>query len=137
MYNGLIIDELLSARKIQKKELLEYLNLPKAGGGSTIRQIIRGNPTVKSLEPVADFFKISMDCFFNRAVQFTPSASNVFGNGNAVGNGNTIMTSADIVWQNKVDNLVNLIEEKQKRIETLEMLVQLLQEDKKHTKSGQ
>ena len=33
MYNGLIIEELLESRKIQKKVILDYLEIPREGGG--------------------------------------------------------------------------------------------------------
>lgn len=130
MYNGLIIEELLDSRKIQKKIILDYLEIPRDGGGTALKQIITGNPTVKRLEPVADFFQVSMDIFFNRKVPFTSLGSNVVGNGNAVGNGNTIMTPAENEYKMKIEALERLLEEKEKRIETLETLVQVLQERK-------
>lgn len=130
MYNGLIIEELLESRKIQKKVILDYLEIPREGGGTSLKQIITGNPTVKRLEPVADFFQVSMDVFFNRKVPFTPLGSNVVGNGNAVGNGNTIMTPTVCEFQAKLEHLEQLLEEKDKRIETLETLVKLLQNPK-------
>ena len=126
MYNGLIIEQLLEARKIQKKVILDYLGIPREGGGTALKQIITGNPTVKRLEPVADFFQVSMDVFFTRNVPFTPLAGNIVGNGNAVGNGNSIITSKENESQAKIETLERLIEEKDKRIEVLEMLVQAL-----------
>lgn len=130
MYNGLIIEELLSSRKIQKRVILDYLKIPREGGGTALKQIITGNPTVKRLEPVADFFQVSMDVFFNRKVPFTPLGSNVIGNGNAVGNGNTITTLTENEYKTKVENLERLLEEKDKRIHTLETLVEVLQNSK-------
>lgn len=130
MYNGLIIDELLESRKIQKKIILDYLEIPRDGGGTALKQIMTGNPTVKRLEPVADFFQVSMDIFFNRKVPFTPLGSNVVGNGNAVGNGNTVMTPGENECKMKLEALERLLEEKEKRIETLETLVQVLRTPK-------
>ena len=130
MYNGLIIEQLLDARKIQKKVILDYLGIPREGGGTALKQIMTGNPTVKSLEPVADFFQVSMDVFFNRNVPFSPLASHVVGNGNAVGTGNSIITPQDNESQLKIEALERLLEEKDKRIKVLEMLVTALQSNK-------
>ncbi|MBQ4588789.1 MAG: hypothetical protein IJA95_05855 [Bacteroidaceae bacterium] len=130
MYNGLIIEQLLDARKIQKKVILDYLGIPREGGGTALKQIMTGNPTVKRLEPVADFFQVSMDVFFNRNVPFSPLASHIVGNGNAVGTGNSIITPQDNESQLKIDALERLLEEKDKRIKVLEMLVIALQSNK-------
>lgn len=127
MYNGQIIRRLLDVRKIPNKDLLTYLGYNREGGNSSLTQIIEGNPTVRRLEPVADFFQVSMDVFFERKVQFTTSPNHVFGNGNAVGNGNTIMTPAENEYKIKIENLERLLEEKDKRIETLQKLVDILQ----------
>ncbi len=130
MYNGLIIEQLLEARKIQKKVILDYLGIPREGGGTALKQIMTGNPTVKRLEPVADFFQVSMDVFFNRNVPFSPLASHVVGNGNAVGTGNSVITPQENESQLKIEVLERLIEEKDKRIEVLEMLVATLKSNK-------
>lgn len=130
MYNGLIIEQLLDARKIQKKVILDYLGIPREGGGTALKQIMTGNPTVKRLEPVADFFQVSMDVFFNRNVPFSPLASHVVGNGNAVGTGNSIITPQENESLLKIEALERLLEEKDKRIKVLEMLVTALQSNK-------
>ena len=130
MYNGLIIEQLLDARKIQKKVILDYLGIPREGGGTALKQIMTGNPTVKRLEPVADFFQVSMDVFFNRNVPFSPLASHVVGNRNAVGTCNSIITPQENESQLKIEALERLLEEKDKRIEVLEMLVTALQSNK-------
>ena len=130
MYNGLIIERLLEARKIQKKVILDYLGIPREGGGTALNQIMTGNPTVKRLEPVADFFQVSMDVFFERNVPFTPLASHIVGNGNAVGTGNSIVTPQENESLLKIEALERLIEEKDKRIEVLEMLVAALKSNK-------
>lgn len=130
MYNGLIIEQLLDNRKIQKKVILDYLGIPREGGGTALKQIMTGNPTVKRLEPVADFFQVSMDVFFNRNVPFSPLASHAVGNGNAVGTGNSIITPQDNESQLKIEALERLLEEKDKRIKVLEMLVTALQSNK-------
>lgn len=62
MYNGKKINELLKQRQIKKKQLIDHLNITNSGMAS----IIRGNPTAKTLEQVADFFDVSIDVFFVR-----------------------------------------------------------------------
>lgn len=130
MYNGRIIKHLLEINKIPNKDLLIYLGYNREGGNSSLTQIMDGNPTVKRLEPVADFFKVSMDVFFNRSVEFTPASNHVVGNGNAVGTGNSIITPQDNEQLLKIESLQRLIEEKDKRIETLELLVSVLKSHK-------
>jgi len=129
MYNGQIIKRLMEANRISNKELLAHLGYTKEGANTSLTQLITGNPTVKRLEPVADFFEVSMDIFFERKVQFT-SAPYVFGNGNAVGTGNTVMTPAENEDRMTIETLKKLVEEKDKRIETLETLIKVLQKRK-------
>ena len=125
MYNGLIINRLLEDRRLKKVELIDYLEYPREAGNSSLKQIITGNPTVKKLEPIADFFQVSMDVFFERKVSFSPSTSIV----NAIGDGNTI-TISENEYKLKIENLEKLLDEKDKRIETLETLVEVLQNKK-------
>lgn len=66
MYNGRKVKELLAINGRQCQELLEYLG---STSRTTIAQLVNGNPTVKRLEQVADFFGVSMDVFFNRTFQ--------------------------------------------------------------------
>ena len=70
-----------------------------------------------------------MDVFFERKVSFSPSTSIVNGNGNAIGNGNTI-TISENEYKLKIENLEKLLDEKDKRIEILETLVEVLQNKK-------
>jgi len=129
MYNGLIINKLLEDRRLKKTELIDYLGYKREGGNSSLHQIMNGNPTVKNLEPIADFFQVSMDVFFERKAPINPVASIVNGNGNAIGNGNTI-TISENEYKLKIENLERLLDEKDKRIETLETLVEVLQNKK-------
>ncbi len=74
MYNGNKINELLKERNIRKARLIECLNVNSSG----LSHIIHGNPTVAKLEPVADFFNVSIDIFFvrNRDVNGTSVPKN-------------------------------------------------------------
>lgn len=130
MYNGRIIKHLLEVNKIPNKELLEYLGYNRDGGNTSLTQIMDGNPTVKRLEPVADFFKVSMDVFFNRSVKFSTASNHVVGNGNAVDTGNSIISPQENENLLKIEALEKLIVEKDKRIEVLEMLVTALKSQK-------
>lgn len=97
MYNGQIIKKLLSDGNISNKELLKYLGYNKPGGNSSLIQIINGNPTVKRLEPIADFFAISMDSFFTRDVSF---------------NSITISNLTENEYKTKITSLEQLLKEK-------------------------
>ena len=105
--NEEIKKQLLKTRSIHNKSLLKNLGYEGEGSNTSVRQIINGNPTVKRLEPVADFFDVSMDIFFERS--FT-----------------TEQEEEKLTSQMKIDHLESLLEEKNKRIETLELLVQVL-----------
>lgn len=63
MYNGSVIKELLAKNSKKGKDLLDYLG---STSRTTIVQLVNGNPTVRKLEQVADFFGVSMDVFFIR-----------------------------------------------------------------------
>lgn len=127
MYNGLIIKQLLEARKIRNSELIEYLNYQPGGGNTALKQIIEGNPTVRRLEPIADFFQVSMDVFFERAAPYQNCSFNsIIGSGNAIGNGNKIVTALENEYIARIESLTNLLIEKDKRIETLEYLVEVM-----------
>ena len=63
MYNGLKIKELLVERKLSNKQLLDYIGIVHNG---SLASFLRGNPTAKNLEKIADFFQVSIDTFFDR-----------------------------------------------------------------------
>lgn len=66
MYNGKVIKELLAINGKRTNDLLEYLGCRSR---ATASQLMTGNPTVKKLEMVADFFGVSMDVFFEREIK--------------------------------------------------------------------
>ena len=105
MYNGNIIKQLLKERNIPNKELLKYLGYDGEGGNTSLTQIINGNPTVKRLEPVADFFKVPIDIFFHCDVEVNSEAT----------------------LETRIELLERLLEERSKRIETLEKMVEILE----------
>ena len=122
MYNGQIIKELLRKRKIQNKTLNEALGW----SNSQLKQVIEGNPRVSTLEPIADFFRVSMDVFFERNTAI-PSAgyNNVHGDGNNV---NSVVIGNDRLAE-RVQAQEMLLEEKDKRIEVLEEMNRMLRQE--------
>lgn len=119
MYNGLIINKLLEERNIKKKDLVLAIN----GNNSTIESIINGNPTVKTLEKVADYFDVSMDIFFERT---KPVINNNIGTVN--GNWNRIQQSGQMniteeQINSELSHLHTLLAEKEKMIEMLHSLL--------------
>lgn len=120
MYNGNIIRQLLVEKNIPNKELLKYLGTE---ANASLAQIVNGNPTVKRLEKVADFFGVSMDVFFDREKPFKacPSAHE----------------DNELKYKEKIALLERLLEEKDKRIALLEQMNQLVNSAEGRTKSGQ
>ena len=111
MYNGQIIKQLLAEKNIQNKELLNYLGTE---ANSSLSQIVNGNPTVRRLEKVADFFGVSMDVFFNREKPYVSIGHTINGNGNKV--------SGDIQLhecQKEIEHLKELLNEKERLIQVL------------------
>lgn len=109
MYNGKVIRKILRERNLLQKDLLEYLYSDVAKSSGSITQLENGNPTVKTLERIADYFHVSMDVFFERSDSFIQKGS----------------ASAN-EYELRIDSLEKLIAEKDKRIDLLEQLNQLL-----------
>lgn len=63
MYNGQKIKELLHARNLKQKDLLEALGTRENG---SISRFVDGNIKASRLEEIADFFGVSIDTFFIR-----------------------------------------------------------------------
>lgn len=123
MYNGQVIKELLRKRKIQNKTLNEALGW----NNSQLKQVVEGNPKVSTLELVADFFHVSMDVFFERNTSVLPSSNHVLGDGNNV---NSVVFNCDQLTE-RIKTLEQLLHEKDKRIETLEKLNSVYEENLK------
>ena len=123
MYNGQIIKELLRKRKIQNKTLNEALGW----NNSQLKQVVEGNPKVSTLELVADFFHVSMDVLFERNTSVLPSSNHVLGDGNNV---NSVVFNCDQLTE-RIKVLEQLLLEKDKRIETLEKLNSVYEENLK------
>lgn len=120
MYNGNVIKQLLLDKKVTNKELLKYLGTE---ANASLAQIVNGNPTVKRLEKVADFFGVSMDVFFEREKPFKAYSS-------AHGDN-------EQQYKEKIELLERLLEEKDKRILLLEQMNQLVNSAESRTDLGQ
>ena len=120
MYNGNVIKQLFLDKKVTNKELLRYLGTE---ANASLAQIVNGNPTVKRLEKVADFFGVSMDVFFEREKPFKayPSAHG----------------DNEQQYKEKIELLERLLEEKDKRILLLEQMNQLVNSAESRTDLGQ
>lgn len=121
MYNGNVIKQLLLDKKVTNKELLRYLGTE---ANASLAQIVNGNPTVKRLEKVADFFGVSMDVFFDREKPFKACPSSAH-------------EDNELQYKEKIALLERLLEEKDKRIALLEQMNQLVNSAEGRTKSGQ
>ena len=121
MYNGQIIRELLNKRKIQNKTLNEALGW----NNSQLKQVVEGNPRVSTLELIADFFKVSMDVFFDRNLPVPGSSNHVHGDGNNV---NSVVFGGDPITD-RTQTLELLLIEKDKRIEVLEEMNRMLRRE--------
>lgn len=100
------ISMLLKERNLTNKELLNFIG--KNYNGS-LQTIIKGDIGVSKLEKIADFFGVPTDYFFTRENSRAP------------------LTAEDSLKESK-ENLMTLIEEKDKRIKNLEEIISLLKE---------
>ena len=116
MYNYQKVYQLLEERKVTQKDLLEYLG--KKTNGS-LSQLFRGDLKASNVEKIADFFNLPIDYFFDR--QPEGDGLNINGNKNHVHN---FSINKSLITENR--NLEKLLEEKDKRITTLEEMVELL-----------
>ncbi len=117
MYNGAKIKALLKERNLKIKDLLEELEMNTGGG---LRPLAEGDPKASKLEKLADFFGVSIDTFFIRDKQ--PHIS-------VVGNSNNVACLTIGALEEKNANLQALIEEKDKRIELLETVNDMLRKE--------
>lgn len=120
MYNGQIINRLIEKSGLRKTELLSQLDMQY----KSLQTIIEGNPTVKSLEKIADFFKVPMDYFFDRKIEISDPALSITGNGNKVqhGDGNVMIETQ----AKEIEHLNQLLAEKEKAIADKERTIQIL-----------
>lgn len=111
MYNPQKIYDLLSEHKLQQKELLRALG---KNDKASLKQMCERDIRVSTLEKIADYFQVPVDTFFDR-----PNSVSISGNGHKVHHIYVGETS-------DVKHLENLLEEKDKRIQLLEEMVEIL-----------
>lgn len=120
MYNGLVIRNLLKRGNFRNKELLSYMGWST---NSQLKNVVEGNPSVKTLERIADFFDVSMDLFFERHNEYK-FGSTVMGNSNNVNS----YVIGDASLKERVNGLENIIKEKDKYIDALESIRKILEQ---------
>ena len=118
MYNGFIIKDLLHQQGKKAKDLLEALGINTNGSISQLYK--NANPTAERLEIIADFLDIPIDALFVRERQH--NGYNVVGNGNHVAN----ITIGSL--KGKLEDLRQIIKEKDSRIKLLEEMLELYRE---------
>ena len=64
MYNGKVIKELLDSKNIPYGDLLKALGMNPMQ--TSVNSLVKGNPSAKRLESIADFFGVSIDTLFIR-----------------------------------------------------------------------
>lgn len=117
MYNPQKIIALIQEHKIRRKDLLDYLGMNYNG---SVDAVIRGDIRVSKLEKIADYFGVPVDTFFDRE----PS-----NNGVSVGGvRNQVHHFTIDPGAQEIKALTSLIEEKDKRIQTLEEMIVLLKQ---------
>lgn len=116
MYNYQKIIDLLKDNNIKSKTLLQAIG--KNWNGS-VEAVIKGDIRVSKLEKIADFFGVPIDTFFDR--ETSNNGVSVSGTSNRVHNF-TVNNHYD------VKSLQTLLEEKDKRIKTLEDMIEILKE---------
>lgn len=123
MYNGRVINQLLSDRNIKKSE---FMNAIGWRSGTQYRQAVEGNPTAATLEKIADFFCVPIDVFFDReGIEY--ERCNIVGHGNNVQNVNSIIY-AERKEKERTDTFIKLIEEKDNHIRTLQKMISMLEQ---------
>lgn len=107
---------LLREKNITQKDLSEKTGIP-LGTIRSISSSLSTNPAANTVVKIADFFKVSMDDFFDR--EYHPQKAqigDINGNGNQIQQGlyNSIKNS-----EKEISYLKNLVEEKERLIQIL------------------
>lgn len=118
MFNKQRIYDLLESNGKSQRELLEYLGKTNNGMVSSLFGRLQNDIKASNLEKVADFFGVSIDYFFDRDASMVGVLAS--GNNNHI---HHIQAESD---KKAIDALQRLVVEKDKRIEVLEQMVDLL-----------
>ena len=113
MYNSQIIIDLLDKNHIPYSELMRHLGISEK---ANLKQQIFRNIGVDKLEKIADFLRVPIDTLFDRS----SINSGVIVNGHD----HTINTIT-VQQQNEMEAMKKLLEEKDKRIELLEEMLNM------------
>lgn len=117
MYNGQKIRDLLREKKVSNKQLIEYMGWRGNGQLAHVATTGTSNPTAKVLEKIADFFQVPIDTFFDRNITVkvpVPGSS-----------GKSLIENL----QHEIDNLHLLLDEKNKRLELQQRLLDVYEKN--------
>lgn len=116
MFNAQKVKELIKARGIKNKQLLEYMG--KNWNGS-IDAVIKGDIGASKLEKIADFFNIPIDDLFDREKKHEVVEK-------ASVPSDELLKSVIASHKSEVETLKEIIKEKDKRIETLNLMLNVI-----------
>lgn len=123
MYNGIVIEHLLRERHLRKKDLISALGWTSV---SQLKSVMFKNPTANTLEKIADYFGVTIDTFFNREVENVDDIKmKEERNAPPLPVENYVIINERLMEQ--LDSARDLLKEKDKRIETLEKLIAMLE----------
>lgn len=113
MYNPKKIEDLLRQRGLKNKQLLIHLGYNERGG---LLQSVSGDIRVSKLEKIADFFGLPIDTFFDRNIKLGSQDERI-PSGTA--------DPVNIAYERE-QSLRDLLKEKDRRIQLLEEMVEML-----------
>lgn len=126
MYNGQVLRKLIAEAGLTKKQFEEQVFQGKSTGLYHVETAT--SVTCNTLERMRDVLKCSMDDFFTTPEWATKKTGEVIGSNNVLSNVRINNSKMETQY------LKELIQEKDKRINTLENYIKLLESKEKRTK---
>ena len=126
MYNGQVLRKLIAEAGLTKKQFEEQVFQGKSTGLYHVETAT--SVTCNTLERMRDVLKCSMDDFFTTPEWATKKTGEVIGSNNVLSNVRINNSKMETQY------LKELIQEKDKRINTLENYIKLLESKNKRTK---
>lgn len=111
------IYELIEKNGVTQRDVVRIIRGEEGNDRCGLNQIVNRDVRVSTLEKIADYFNVSMDYFFDREVEV--SGVMVAGEGNQI-------RDITVNQRSEADVLRELIAEKDKRIELLEDVIDIL-----------
>lgn len=111
------IYELIEKNGVTQRDVVRIIRGEEGNDRCGLNQIVNRDVRVSTLEKIADYFKVSMDYFFERDVEV--NGVMVAGEGNRI-------KDITVIQQSEADVLKDLLAEKDKRIKVLEEMIDIL-----------